>query len=51
MHAVTIFMHIQKLWQVVGVSIAYTRILNDKFVSAKYTQKIEWLISRNHKSL
>jgi hypothetical protein len=29
MHVVSIFMQIQKLWQVLTVSIAFTQILND----------------------
>jgi hypothetical protein len=33
-------MQIQKLWQIVGVSIAYAKILDDIFVSTARMQKI-----------
>jgi hypothetical protein len=39
MHAVSIFIQIQKLWQIVGVSIACTQILDYIFLSSSYTQK------------
>jgi hypothetical protein len=32
MHAISIFMQIQKLWQIVGVSIAHAQILDDIFI-------------------
>jgi hypothetical protein len=41
MHAVPIFMQIQKLWQVVEVSIAYAQILNGIFIPTAYTQKMD----------
>jgi hypothetical protein len=39
MHAVSIFMQIQKLWQIVGVSIACVQILDNIFVSTACAQK------------
>jgi hypothetical protein len=41
MHEVSIFMQIQKLWQIVGVFIACAQILDDIFVSTAHMQKIE----------
>jgi hypothetical protein len=41
MHAVSIFIQIQKLWQIVGVSIACTQILDYIFLSSAHAQKIE----------
>jgi hypothetical protein len=32
MYTISIFTHIQKLWQIVGVSIACVQILDDIFV-------------------
>jgi hypothetical protein len=40
MHAVSIFMQIQKLWQSVEVSVACAQILDDIFVSTARAQKI-----------
>jgi hypothetical protein len=40
MHAVSIFIQIQKLWQMVGVSIACARILDYIFLSTARAQKI-----------
>jgi hypothetical protein len=37
---VSIFTYIQKLWQIVGVSIACAQILADIFVSTASAQKI-----------
>jgi hypothetical protein len=39
MYAVSIFMQIQKLWQIMGVSIAYTLVLDDIFVYTACMQK------------
>jgi hypothetical protein len=39
-HAVSIFMEIQKLWQIVEVFIACVKILDDIFVSTAHMQKI-----------
>jgi hypothetical protein len=39
MHAVSIFMQIQKLWQIVKVFIACTQILDDIFVYTTRMQK------------
>jgi hypothetical protein len=41
MHADPIFMQIQKLRQVVGVSIACAQIWNDIFVPTTYSQKLD----------
>jgi hypothetical protein len=38
-HGVSIFMRIQKLWQIFGVSIACAKILDDIFVSTARMQK------------
>jgi hypothetical protein len=40
MHAVSIFIQIQKLWQIVGVSIVCTEILDYIFLSNARAQKI-----------
>jgi hypothetical protein len=40
MHAICIFMQIQKLWQIVGVSIACAQILDYIFLSSSCMQKI-----------
>jgi hypothetical protein len=40
MYAVSIFIEIQKLWQIVGVSIACAQILDYIFLSNSCTQKI-----------
>jgi hypothetical protein len=40
MHAVSTFIQIQKLWQIVGVSIACAQILDYIFFSCARTQKI-----------
>jgi hypothetical protein len=40
MHAFSIFIEIQKLWQIVGVSIACTQILDYIFFSSSCAQKI-----------
>jgi hypothetical protein len=42
MHAVSIFMQIQKLWQIVIVFIACAQILDDIFVSTARMQKNIW---------
>jgi hypothetical protein len=42
MHAVSIFIYIQKLWQIVGVSIACTQILDYIFLSTTRAQK-NWM--------
>jgi hypothetical protein len=39
MHAVSIFMRTQKLWQIVGISIPYAQILDHIFVSTARMQK------------
>jgi hypothetical protein len=41
MHADPIFMSIQKLRQLMGVSIARAQLLNDIFVPTTYTQKLD----------
>jgi hypothetical protein len=46
MYAVSIFMQIQKLWQIVGLSIACVQILNDIFLSTTRMQNIGWHDSR-----
>jgi hypothetical protein len=51
MHAVLIFIQIQKLWQVVGVFIECTLILNEIFVSTTYTQKLDGWYRAKHISL
>jgi hypothetical protein len=38
-HVVSIFMQVQKLWQIVGVSIARAKILDDIFVSTARMEK------------
>jgi hypothetical protein len=40
MHAISIFIQIQKLWQIVGVSITCAQILDYIFLSCSYAQKI-----------
>jgi hypothetical protein len=40
MHAVSIFIQIQKLWQIVRVSIACAQILNYIFLYSPHVQKI-----------
>jgi hypothetical protein len=40
MHAISIFIQIQKLWQIVGVSIACAQILDYIFLSSSRAQKI-----------
>jgi hypothetical protein len=40
MHAVSIFIQIQKLWQIVGVSIACAQILDYILLSSSCVQKI-----------
>jgi hypothetical protein len=50
-HVVPIFMQIQKLWQVVGVSIACTQILNDIFVPTTYSQKLNGWCRAMYKAL
>jgi hypothetical protein len=40
MHAVFIFIQIQKLWQIMGVFIACTQILDYIFISTARAQKI-----------
>jgi hypothetical protein len=40
MYVVSIFMQIQKLWHIVGVSIACAKILVDIFISTARMQKI-----------
>jgi hypothetical protein len=42
MHAVSIFIQIQKLGQIVGVSIACVQILDYIFLSSSCAQKIKW---------
>jgi hypothetical protein len=39
MHAVSIFMRTQKLWQVVGIFIPHAQILDHIFVSTTRMQK------------
>jgi hypothetical protein len=51
MYAVSIFMQIQKLWQIVGVSIAYTQVLDDIFVYTARMQKKDDMIYVEHKFL
>jgi hypothetical protein len=48
-HGVSIFMHIQKLWQIVGVSIACAKILDDIFVSTTRMQKYDDMVHAEHK--
>jgi hypothetical protein len=40
MHAVSIVIQIQKLWQIMGVSIACAQILDYIFLSGSHAQKI-----------
>jgi hypothetical protein len=40
MHAIFIFIQIKKLWQIMGVSIACTQILDYIFISTTRAQKI-----------
>jgi hypothetical protein len=49
MHAVSIFMQVQKLWQIVGVSIVCAQILDDIFVSTAHMQKMDDMIHAEHK--
>jgi hypothetical protein len=42
MHMISIFIQIQKLWQIVGVSIACTQILDYIFLSSLCAQK-NWM--------
>jgi hypothetical protein len=44
-----IFMQIQKLWQIVGDSIACAKILDDIFVSTAHMQKKDNLVHAEHK--
>jgi hypothetical protein len=39
MHAISIFIEIQKLWQIVGVSIVCAQILDYIFLSSSCAQK------------
>jgi hypothetical protein len=51
MHVVPVFMKIQKLGQVVGVSIGCALILNYIFVPTTYTQKLDGWYRTKHISL
>jgi hypothetical protein len=51
MHAVSVFMHIQNIWQIVGVSIACAQILDDIFISTAHMKKYDDMIYTEHKFL
>jgi hypothetical protein len=51
MHAVSIFIQIQKLWQIVGVSIACAQILDYIFLSSSCAQKMDDMSHMEHKFL
>jgi hypothetical protein len=43
------FMQIQKLWQIIGVSIACAKILDDIFVSTARMQNKDDIVHAEHK--
>jgi hypothetical protein len=51
MHAVSIFIQIQKLWQIIGVFIVCTQILDDIFVSTIRAQKMDGMSHAEYKFL
>jgi hypothetical protein len=51
MHVISIFMQIQKLWQIVGVFIACAQILDDIFVSTSRAQKMDDMSHAEHNFL
>jgi hypothetical protein len=51
MYVVSIFIQIQKLWQIVGVSIACVQILDYIFLSIASAQKMNDMSHIEHKFL
>jgi hypothetical protein len=51
MHVISIFIQIQKLWQITGVSIACAQILDYIFLSSSCMQKLDGMSHIEHKFL
>jgi hypothetical protein len=51
MHAISIFIQIQKLWQILEVSVACAQILDYIFLSSSCVQKMDDMSHIEHKFL